>query len=331
VPIQVTCPSCNATLKTAESSAGKKAKCPKCAGVIQIPELAAPLDEYELESEPDARGAFSDDELASGPPVAQDRRPCPACGELIPKKAIKCRFCGEILDHSMRGVIGSASGAGDVSDPGWFKVRAGLSLLYNCIIIMFITAIVMVIGAMITGGMDVANQGGDDPPVVMLILLVIGGLVILGAAIGAIVGQVKCTNVPQSSGAHGYAVGAVVCMVVNILLGMVGGAAQMEALSGLGSLVSMVGYVLFILFIRRSAAYLNDHDLASSAGKFLIFGMVMFVLAMVMGVLAAIQQAPAIMAIIGLIVIVGGLAAFIWYMRLIKSLITTIGERTGLR
>jgi hypothetical protein len=324
----VTCPSCNATLKTAESSAGKRAKCPKCAGVIQIPELAAPVDEYELDTETNVGGAFSDDELAGGPPIAADRRPCPACGELIPKKAIKCRFCGEIFDHSMRGVIGSASGAGDVSDPGWLKVRSGLSILYNCIIIIFIVVFVMVIGAMVTAGFA---AGAGEPPVgVALILFLIGMLILFGAGIGTIVGQVKCTNVPQSSGAKGYAVGAIICMVANILLGMVGGAAQNQAISGLGSLVSMVGGILFILFIRRSAAYLNDHDLASSAGKFLIFGCVMFVFAMVMGVLAAVAVAPALIVILVLGAIVGGLIAFVWYMKLIKSLMTTIDQRTGL-
>jgi hypothetical protein len=323
----VTCPSCNATLKTAESSAGKRAKCPKCAGIIQIPELAAPVDEYELDTEASVGGAFSDDELAGGPPITADRRPCPACGELIPKKAIKCRFCGEILDHSMRGVIGSASGAGDVSDPGWLKVRSGLSILYNCIIIIFIAAIVMVISGMVMAGMA---AGAGDPPIAAAIPLAIGGLVILGAAIGTIVGQVKCTNVPQSSGAKGYATGAIICMVANIFLGMVGGASQNEAISGLGSLVSMVGYILFILFIRRSAAYLNDHDLASSAGKFLIFGCVMFVVAMAAGVMAAVAAAPAMLAILGLAAVVGGLVAFVWYMKLIKSLMTRIDQRTGL-
>jgi predicted RNA-binding Zn-ribbon protein involved in translation (DUF1610 family) len=103
VPIQVTCPSCNATLKTADSSAGKRAKCPKCGGIIQIPEMAAPEDEeYALEAEPTPLGGFSDDELSSGPPTGDDRKPCPACGEMIMRNAVKCRFCGEIFDPILK-------------------------------------------------------------------------------------------------------------------------------------------------------------------------------------------------------------------------------------
>jgi predicted RNA-binding Zn-ribbon protein involved in translation (DUF1610 family) len=111
VAIQVTCSGCGTTLKTSEAHAGKKAKCPKCGGIIEIPALAPPLpaddDEYELEAEPAVRG-FSDDELAAGPAQgsaagpARDRRPCPACGEMIMRDAVKCRYCGEIFDPVLK-------------------------------------------------------------------------------------------------------------------------------------------------------------------------------------------------------------------------------------
>ena len=31
-----------------------------------------------------------------------DRKPCPMCGEMIQKDAVKCRFCGEIFDPLLR-------------------------------------------------------------------------------------------------------------------------------------------------------------------------------------------------------------------------------------
>lgn len=103
MPIQVTCPGCQTTLKTADSSAGKRAKCPKCGGVIQIP--AAPAvtgDLPELESNPLA--GFTDDELTGGAVVpGNDKKPCPACGESIARDAVKCRFCGEVLDAALKG------------------------------------------------------------------------------------------------------------------------------------------------------------------------------------------------------------------------------------
>jgi hypothetical protein len=35
-------------------------------------------------------------------PTTSSREPCPACGEMIVKGAAKCRFCGEILDPSLK-------------------------------------------------------------------------------------------------------------------------------------------------------------------------------------------------------------------------------------
>jgi hypothetical protein len=122
-------------------------------------------------------------------------------------------------------------------------------------------------------------------------------------------------------------VGAAACILGNIALSMIGGVMQSEPIQGVGSLLSMVGYILFILFIRRAADYLGDHDLAASAGKFLIFGIVVFVGAVAMGVAAAMAQAPALVGVLGFAVIIAGLVAFVWYLRLIKSLMSTIDSR----
>jgi hypothetical protein len=42
----------------------------------------------------------------------QDRRPCPVCGEMIVATAAKCRFCGEILDETVKRVGKAKSGKG---------------------------------------------------------------------------------------------------------------------------------------------------------------------------------------------------------------------------
>ena len=330
--IQVTCHSCQTTLKTSDSSAGKRAKCPKCGGIIDIPApVSAPAqsDEYELE-QPAApvHRSFSDDELSGASTPAGDRKPCPACGEQIAAKAVKCRFCGEVFDRSLRGI---ASGGGDIHDVGWLKVRSGLAILYYSIILMFASIIFIVIGAMVMGGMAAGGGDGDEPPAAVMVLIGIGGLVILGAGIGTIVGQVKCSSVPAESGAKGMATGAALCIVGNVALSMIGSASDLEALSGLGSLLSMVGYLLFILFIRRTAMHLDNPDLSGSAGQFLMFGVVAFVLGVGFGVVGAVAELPIVLGLIGFGLIIVGIVAFVWYLRLIKGLMTTIDDRMSAR
>jgi hypothetical protein len=312
-----------------DSAAGKRAKCPTCGGVIQIPS-SAPVRE-PVPVAPQSSGGFDDDEFEVEPPAALpgsataaspaptgERKRCPACGELIAASAIKCRFCNEVLDKSMEGMLGRT---GDASDPGWRKVRAGLATMYYCIVTIFLVVLLVVFGAVAVGAMG-GFQNNADPPIFAMILFLLAMLVAIGAGIGILIGQALCTNAPQHSGARGYAIGAIVCVGLNFILSFIGGATQTEALSGVAGLVSMVGNILFILFIRQAATYLGNLDLASSAGNFLIFAVCMFVGIIAIGVAAAL--APPIAAILGIALLIAGLVMFIWYLRLIKNLMTTI-------
>lgn len=103
MPIHVTCSSCLSEFNAPDSGAGKRTKCPKCGGVIEIP-AAAPVDEvFEAEEQP-ARPFDSEFEVEPPPevPAQEDRKPCPKCGEMIAHEALKCRFCGEIFDPMLR-------------------------------------------------------------------------------------------------------------------------------------------------------------------------------------------------------------------------------------
>ncbi|MGD9632027.1 MAG: hypothetical protein AB7G28_15275 [Pirellulales bacterium] len=125
MPIQVTCPSCSSSFKAPDSAAGKKAKCPKCAGTIEIP-AAAPAEEI-VDAEIAPNRPFDDDDFAVEPPAAvtvaaADRKNCPMCGELIQKDAVKCRFCGEVFDPVLRAKEAKSKGSpgdDDLSTGEW--------------------------------------------------------------------------------------------------------------------------------------------------------------------------------------------------------------------
>jgi predicted RNA-binding Zn-ribbon protein involved in translation (DUF1610 family) len=323
VPIQVTCRSCHGTFNAPDSAAGKRAKCPKCGNVIEIPSAVPAEEIYEAEESPPQPSDDEEFEVEPPPTVsAEDRKPCPTCGEMIARAAVKCRFCGEVLDKSMMRVLGDA---GDVRDPAWQKVRSGLATLYYCTMVIVVAMIVLAVGSVIVG----AGAGGgpnDAPPAVLFVMMGLVGLVILGAAIGALVGQVRCTKVPENSGARGFANGAVICTVANVLAAVVGTAVNVQAIASIGNLLAVIGSVLFILFIRRSAAYLGNNDLSASAGTFLFFGASVVVGAFMLGMVAMILKIPAILGIVGLAAI-AGLVSFVWYLRLIKSLMDTIDQR----
>ena len=325
MPIQVECQSCQGMFNAPDSAAGKRAKCPTCGGAIQIPAYAV----AEVPGAgPEPASAYSGDDFSipapAGGTLGEDRKPCPMCGEIIAARAIKCRFCNEILDPSMKGMISAHS---DASDPGWLRVRSGLATLYYCIVIIIIAAILMAIGAGVA--FAIAGNAGGDPPILAMIVLILGGLVIFGAAIGTFVGQVLCISVPENSGARAFIIGSVICTVANIVLSMAGKIAEAPALSFLSNLVSLVGYALFMLFIRQSATYLGDHQLAASAFRFILFGIAFFVVAIVLGVMIGVAGAPALIAVIGFAAIVCGLVYLVWYLRLIRSLMATIDHRTG--
>jgi predicted RNA-binding Zn-ribbon protein involved in translation (DUF1610 family) len=325
VPIQVTCQSCRGAFNAPDNAGGKRAKCPTCGSVIQIPAHAVAA---VVDAEVDPAGVYGNDFSVDAPAAiaaGEERKQCPMCGETIAAKAIKCRFCGELLDASLRGMIQSA---GDVGDPGWRRVRTGLATIYYCIVTIaaILMGISIVAGLALSGGQDF-----DDLPVFSIVVIAIGVLVILGAALGILIGEIMCLYVPEISGAKGFVIGALVCMAANFMISVLGGVAQMPAAGSLGNLISMAGHILFILFIRQSATYLGDQKLADSAFRFLMFLVLAFVGIVGMALIAGMAGAAVILGVLIILGILCGIVYFLWYLKLIRSLMTTIDQRTSVR
>lgn len=91
------CPACGKTVRAPDETAGKRARCPRCKAIIEVPSA---VYEAEVVAEPESEAivvvASNDAEEDEG------RRPCPMCGELIMADALKCRYCGEIFDKTLK-------------------------------------------------------------------------------------------------------------------------------------------------------------------------------------------------------------------------------------
>lgn len=122
MPIKVTCNSCGKSLKAKDSAAGKRVKCPQCGDPITIPEAVYEAEEVgngdsEYDDDYGDDYGYGDDQYDLGDdvanaPAAERRKPCPACGEMIVDKAVKCRFCGEIFDASLKKKSRNRKGGG---------------------------------------------------------------------------------------------------------------------------------------------------------------------------------------------------------------------------
>jgi LSD1 subclass zinc finger protein len=105
MPIQVTCPTCGKLLQAPDSTAGKRVRCPSCQTIVDVPgglleaEAVGPPGGFQDYSPPAPVGR---PHIPAEAEAGDERRPCPMCGEMIPARASKCRFCGEVFDPALR-------------------------------------------------------------------------------------------------------------------------------------------------------------------------------------------------------------------------------------
>jgi predicted RNA-binding Zn-ribbon protein involved in translation (DUF1610 family) len=97
VAVTFACPACGRLTQAPETLVGRRAECPLCHIVIEVP---APPEEDELVlelAEPATPKLAAVKKPSSDDDV--DRWQCPGCGGIIPTSAALCRHCGMVFDH----------------------------------------------------------------------------------------------------------------------------------------------------------------------------------------------------------------------------------------
>lgn len=134
--ISFECESCGKKLKAPDTAAGKHVKCPQCGIKTQVPESAA-------EEAADEFGFMDPGVDEYDAPAEPDRKPCPACGEMVVATAAKCRFCGEDLDESAikrakkkkKARSSSSSDDADLTTADWIfcVICSGLACIFGLV------------------------------------------------------------------------------------------------------------------------------------------------------------------------------------------------------
>jgi len=102
------------------------------AEVVELTPLESPgVDPYGIVDD-DKPYALVNPQPAVGS-SAESRRPCPMCGEMILTTAVKCRFCGEIFDATLKKSKSRKFGPGDENLTGGDIALAVLCSGIGCI------------------------------------------------------------------------------------------------------------------------------------------------------------------------------------------------------
>jgi len=123
------CPGCGRTLSVPTESGGQDFTCNSCNTVMTVPlfEAAPPAEQPPMQMQqvtqeelldpvpvPEAPNPAAKPVDTSGP-----RRPCPMCGEQISTKALKCRFCGEVLDPDLEALSNKPNPDDNLTSSEW--------------------------------------------------------------------------------------------------------------------------------------------------------------------------------------------------------------------
>jgi hypothetical protein len=212
-----------------------------------------------------------------------------------------------------------------------YKVANGLGLIYYGVIVMAIA----IGGGTIIGAILGATSPNPDPNVIARRIadqhaLFLGiMLVSIGGRLLGITGSLFCLATPAETGAQGFiftsvaTMGGGVGVQLAVWLGFV--SPRLELLQHIFYIVSGA---TFLLFLRRLAQFTGRDDLAEKAKSVLMWCGVLLVLIIGIILVPLVNGRPigrndgtlAILGILGLVLLIGGLVVFVRYANLVNSL-----------
>jgi len=273
MPINCICPQCRKTLSISEEFAGQPMRCPLCSAMFQAPALppvlagkasSAPSSPPVSNQPPPWERAGSDARAPEWPWLVGPKPP-PSAGPGYDWTAVK-----PMVAEAIR------------LAPGWHMVRRGLTLLPGSLILVFT---LLAFGRLF---FLIAQPGPETTKVLGLIVIPVA---LLGS-LAALAGEGMCCLVPQETRVRPIVIGAVLCLFLAALAGMLAVfifmitgpgagttgnfwtdfmAAFAKVIWGGAAILVLAGESLFLLFMRGVATVFGNKRLAQHVLYFLIF------------------------------------------------------------